>query len=169
MKISFEFDTEKDAAELNKLQKLVNALQPTSTQIENKKSELVSLLTPTPPQQLQKVTPIKQSPKTDYTCGETHWIEGVQVIIHAPVYADKGTIGRNPNGYRLKDYKGVVHIIPNLARFQRQYRDKLPSYVNLNNMAAGRSKKKYNGWTSVQNEYWHIQPYLNLDFDLLAA
>ena len=115
-----------------------------------------------------KVSPIKPHPKTDYTCGETHWIEGVQVIIHAPIYSDKGTIGRNPNGYRLKDYQGIVHIIPNLARFQRQYRDKLPNYVNLNGMAAGRLKK-YNGWTSVQEQYWHIQPYLNLDFDLLAV
>lgn len=167
MKISFEYDTEKDAAEIGKLQALVNALNP--AQIQQKKNELESLLTPSTPLQTQKVTPIKNPPKTEYTCGETHWIEGAQVVIHAPVFTDKGTIGRNPNGYRLKDYKGVVHIIPNLQRFQKQFRDKLPCYQTLNNLAAGRRKLPYNGWTNVQDQYWHIQPYLNIDFELLAA
>jgi hypothetical protein len=159
MKISFEYDTEKDAAELNKLQALVNTLQPTNTQIKNKRTELESLLTTTQP---TKVVSIKENSKVSWTWGEQE-IGGVRVIIHYPKDTNDWMSLNNPHnnkkGYRVKDPKGTIHIIPNASSFARN--NNLDA-IKFGNLAGGR-RKELNGWTCVEHSYQHIQPYLKLE------
>lgn len=154
MKIAFEYDTEKDAAELSKLQALVNALNP--IQIEKKKVELESLLESSPP--------IKQTGKVSWNFGQQE-IDGCQVIIYYPEdTSDWQALNNqynNRKGYKVKDPKGVVHIFPNLSNFCKK--QGIFEYQNFNSLAAGRRKSAWNGWVCVKKEYEHIQPYLNLE------
>lgn len=156
MKIAFEYDTEKDAAELHKLQALVNALN--STKIEKKKVELESLLTNT----TSKVVSIKENSKVSWTWGEQE-ISGIRVIIHQPKDTNDWMSLNNPHnnkkGYRVKDPKGTVHIIPNASKFARTNN---LNPIKFGNLAAGR-RKELHGWTCVESTYHHIQPYLKLE------
>lgn len=161
MKIAFEYDTEKDAAELSKLEALVNALNPVNTlntPLQQKKTELESLLNPTAP----KVISIKENCKVSWTWGEQE-ISGTRIIIHYPKDTNDWMSLNNPHnkgkGYRVQDPKGTVHIIPNASSFARA--NNLDAIL-FGNLAAGR-RKEYKSWKSVQQDYWHIQPYKNLE------
>ncbi len=156
MKIAFEYDTEKDSAELGKLQALVNALQP--TEVENKKTKFESLLTPTVP----KVTQIKKSENVKWSWGEQELTDGTKLIVHYPKESDWQALNsphQQRRGYRIKDPKGNVHIIPNASSFARANN---LDVVVFGNLAAGR-RKEYKNWLCVQQDYWHIQPYLNIE------
>lgn len=171
MELTLKFDTEKDNISLQDvndfLSKAANTTQPKKVNIQPVANQpaIENLLTLPTPTKISHIN--KPITSIDFTVGEEQIINGTKFVIQTPVYSDKGTISRNPNGYRLKDYQGTIYLICNLARFQRQHRNKLPNYTSLNNMAAGRTNH-YNGWTSVEKEYSHIQPYVGFDIESVA-
>lgn len=123
-----------------------------------KPTKTESLLSPTAP----KVVSIKENCKVSWTWGEQE-ISGIRVIIHQPKDTNDWMSLNNPHnnkkGYRVKDPKGTVHIIPNASKFART--NNLDP-IKFGNLAAGR-RKELHGWTCVESTYHHIQPYLKLE------